>query len=55
MDKTDRKEGWYWIMYGDWQCALWENNAWQVLGVDDDIYDDELDKVGSRIPTPDEV
>lgn len=48
-----RKPGWYWVSKGGvWRCAYWDGGDW-AFG--ESLYDDAAwDKIGPRIPTPDE-
>ncbi len=60
---SERKQGWYWVSIasGTWEVAEWAQGRWWTLwdepgdGIDDALArDSDMDKIGPRIPSPDE-
>jgi len=51
---SERVEGWYHVRVGEyWTHAYWFGKGWNILGANS-LSDEDFDKVGSRIPAPDE-
>jgi len=52
---SERVEGWYHVKVGEyWTHAYWFGKAWNIIG-EQGLSDEYFDKVGSRIPAPDEL
>ena len=48
-----RAKGWYWVMIqGEWMVAQWSLGEFYICGVPVSVPEDQLQKIGERIPTP---
>lgn len=53
---SERREGWYWIKLGDckWEAAHWSGDGWEIVGIDEPLWDYKDLVISHRIPAPDE-